>query len=128
MGKKKQDHRSNRAEYPSFDQLKTGKMAQVATEMPHYIYTLSLLGISQSKWTQTGQSSISTGELLPFTGHEEDDATHTEGVAFMPSRAAQTALIGYGKLMDRNTTASRTNNHHHGQMQRKGCDHSHSRF
>jgi len=43
----------------------------------------ALLGISETRWTQTGQRRISTGELLLFFGYEEDHALHTEGVTLM---------------------------------------------
>ena len=64
----------------------TGKVAHEAAEMTHY--KLALLGISETRWTQAGQRRIPTGELLLLSGHEEDDASHTEGVPFMLSRAA----------------------------------------
>ena len=54
----------------------TGKTAQVAAEMTRY--KLTLLGISETRWAQAGQRRISTGELLLFSGHEEENALHTE--------------------------------------------------
>jgi hypothetical protein len=37
-------------------------------------------------WTIT---TIATGELLLYSGHEDENAAHTEGVAIMISRTAQ---------------------------------------
>ena len=71
----------------------TGKTAQVAGEITKY--KLSLLGISETRWTQTGQRRIDTEELLLFPGHEEEDAPHTERVVFMLSRVGQMALLGW---------------------------------
>ena len=71
----------------------TGRMAQVAAEMTKY--KLALLGIIKTSWTQTGQRRISKGERLLFSGHEEQNASHTEGVAFVLSRVAERALIGW---------------------------------
>ena len=71
----------------------TGKTAQVATEVRNY--NLSILGISESRWTGSGQRRLITGELLLFSGHEQEDAPHTQGVALMLSRTGQRALIGW---------------------------------
>ena len=71
----------------------TGKTAQIATEMKRY--NLTLLGISETHWTQSGQKRINTGEMLLYSGHEEDNAPHTEGVALMLSGPAQRALLGW---------------------------------
>ena len=70
-----------------------GKTAQVAAEMRRY--KISILGISESRWTDSGQKTLSTGELLLYSGHEEENGPHTQGVAFMLSKAAQGALIGW---------------------------------
>ena len=58
-------------------------------------YRLDILGISESRWTGSGQRSLATGERMLFSGHEEEDAPHTYGVALM-SKTAQRALIGWG--------------------------------
>ena len=82
----------------------TGKTAQVAAEMRNY--NLALLGVSETRWTQTGQRRLLSGEMLLFSGHEEDNAPHTEGVALMLSRSAQSALIGWEAHAPRIITAS----------------------
>ena len=82
----------------------TGKTAQVAAEMRNY--NLALLGVSETRWTQTGQRRLLSGEMLLFSGHEEDNAPHTEGVALMLSRSAQRALIGWEAHGPRIITAS----------------------
>ncbi|VDP82671.1 unnamed protein product [Schistosoma mattheei] len=53
---------------------------------------LEVLGISKTHWTQVGQQR---GELLLYSGHEEQNAPHAEGVALMLSKQAQNALIGW---------------------------------
>lgn len=73
--------------------FETGKTAQVASEMRRY--NLDLLGISESRWTGAGQKKLATGELLLFSGHEEANATHSQGVALMLTKMAQRALIGW---------------------------------
>ncbi|KAK7110430.1 hypothetical protein V1264_014307 [Littorina saxatilis] len=73
--------------------FETGKTAQVAAEMRNY--NLSILGISESRWTGSGQRRLVTGDMLLFSGHEEEGAPHTRGVALMLSKTAQRALIGW---------------------------------
>lgn len=71
----------------------TGKTYQVATEMKNY--NLTLLGVSETRWTQSGQKRLASGEMLLYSGHEEENAPHTQGVALMLSKEAQRALIGW---------------------------------
>lgn len=71
----------------------TGKTFEVATEMRNY--NLTLLGISETRWTQSGQTRLASGEMMLYSGHEEDNAPHTQGVALMLSKEAQRALIGW---------------------------------
>ena len=84
--------------------FETGKTAQVAAEMRNY--NISILGISESRWTDSGQKRLATGEMLLFSGHEQENAPHTQGVAFMLSKAAQKALIGWEAHGPRLITAS----------------------
>ena len=56
---------------------------------------LTILGISESRWTGSGQRKLSIGELLLFSGHEAGDSPHTQGVAVMLSKSAQGALTGW---------------------------------
>ena len=56
--------------------------------------------------TQSGQKILMSGELLIYSGHEDDYAPHTEGVALMLSRAAQRALIEWEAHGPRIITAS----------------------
>ena len=81
-----------------------GKTAQVAAEMRSN--NIELLGLSEVRWLQAGQARLATGELLLYSGHEDDKAAHTEGVAIMLSRKAQQALIGWEAHGPRMITAS----------------------
>uniref|UniRef100_A0A8C4XXD4 Endonuclease/exonuclease/phosphatase domain-containing protein n=1 Tax=Gopherus evgoodei TaxID=1825980 RepID=A0A8C4XXD4_9SAUR len=82
----------------------SGKTAQVAAEMRSN--NLTLLAISEIRWTQAGQRRLLTGELLLYSGHEESDAPHTQGVGFRLSKQAQRALIGWEAHGSRIITAS----------------------
>ena len=88
--------------------FEAGKAAQVAAEMRNY--NISILGISESRCTDSGQKRLTSGELLLYSGHEEENGPHTQGVAFMLSKAAQGALIGWEAHGPRLITATfRTN-------------------
>ncbi|VDO53775.1 unnamed protein product [Schistosoma margrebowiei] len=71
----------------------TGRAFQIAAEMKRY--NLEVLGISETHWTQVGQQRLTSGELLLYSGHEEENAPHTQGVALMLSKQAQNTLIGW---------------------------------
>ena len=55
-------------------------------------YKLSLLGVSETCGTQTGPVKLHSGETSIYSGHLEENATHT-GVVFMTNKTAQRALI-----------------------------------
>ncbi|VDP23550.1 unnamed protein product [Schistosoma margrebowiei] len=70
----------------------TGRVFKIAAEMRRY--NLEVLGISETHWTKVGQR-LGSRELLLYSGHDEEDAPHTQRVAFMLSKQAQKALIGW---------------------------------
>ena len=51
-----------------------GKTTQVAAEMRRY--NITVLGLSETRWLQAGQKRLATGELLLYSGHDEDKAAH----------------------------------------------------
>jgi hypothetical protein len=57
-------------------------------------YNITLLVLSETRWLQAGQLRLATGELLLYSGHEDENAENTEGVAIMLSRKVQKALNG----------------------------------
>ncbi|VDP64144.1 unnamed protein product [Schistosoma curassoni] len=65
----------------------TRKISQIATEMRRY--NLAVLGISETHWTQAGQQRLATEEMLLYSGHEDENASHTHGVALMLSKVAR---------------------------------------
>ena len=68
----------------------TSKAAQVANEMRRY--DIAVLGICESRWNGAGRITPATGELLVYSGHDNEQHTHTEGVAFMMSKLATKSL------------------------------------
>ncbi|VDP47982.1 unnamed protein product [Schistosoma curassoni] len=71
----------------------TGRAFQIAVEMRRY--NLEVLEISETHWTQVEQQRLTSRELLLYSGHEEENAPHTQGIALMLSKQAQNALIGW---------------------------------
>ena len=84
--------------------FQTGKTIQVSTEMNNY--KLEIMGISEARWTQSGRMRLLSGEMILYSGHEEEGAPHTEGVALMLSRTAQKVLDSLGSSWARIMTAS----------------------
>ena len=64
-----------------------GRTIQVTREMKNY--KIGVLGLSETRWIQTGQLRLSSGEQLLYSGHTEDGAPHTEGMALMLAPQAQ---------------------------------------
>jgi len=91
--------------------FETGKTAQASTEMRRY--NIAVLGLCETRWTQSGQIRLSTRETLLYSGHEEDNSPHTEGVGLMLSAEATASLIEWTPVSSRIVLArfrSRTRN------------------
>ncbi|VDP43693.1 unnamed protein product [Schistosoma margrebowiei] len=56
---------------------------------------LVVLRISETHWTQDGQKRIDSGEILLYSGHEKENAPHTQGVALMLHKEACKAHVGW---------------------------------
>ena len=69
----------------------SGRAFQVAREMRNY--KIGVLGLSETRWLQTGQPRLSSGEQLLYLGHIEVGAPHTEGVALMLAPEAGLPLL-----------------------------------
>ncbi|VDP42339.1 unnamed protein product [Schistosoma margrebowiei] len=71
----------------------TGRVFRIAAEMRRY--NLKVLEISETNWTQVRQQRLTSGELLLYSGHDEENAPHIQEVELMLSKQAQNALIGW---------------------------------
>ena len=71
-------------------------------------YKLGVLGLSETRWLQSRQLRLSSGEQLLYSGHAEDGASHTESVALMLAPEAHAALIGWEPVNSRIITAKFT--------------------
>ncbi|VDP38057.1 unnamed protein product [Schistosoma margrebowiei] len=59
----------------------TGRALQIAAEMRRY--NLEVLVINETHRTQVGQQRLTSGELLLYSRHEDENAPHTQGVALI---------------------------------------------
>ncbi|VDO65910.1 unnamed protein product, partial [Schistosoma curassoni] len=71
----------------------TERVFQIAAEMRRY--SLEVLEITETHWTQVGQQRLASEELLFYSDHEEKYAPHTQEVVLMSSKQAQNSLIGW---------------------------------
>ena len=58
----------------------SGKVAQLAVEMRRY--RLEILGVSEARWNQFGQTELATGELFIYSGKGNKDDVHERVVGF----------------------------------------------
>ena len=72
---------------------------------------MAVLGLSETRWTQAGRIRLATGETVLYSGHEEQNAPHTQGVAIMISKEAQRALISWEPINSRLISANFRSNH-----------------
>ena len=81
----------------------TGRIAQIAAEMRNY--SLTILGLSETLWSQTGKVKLSSREVLLYSGHNRENAPHMEGVGIMISTTAARSLIDWKPVSSRIITA-----------------------
>ncbi|GFR63287.1 craniofacial development protein 2-like [Elysia marginata] len=69
------------------------KTAQIVKEM--HRYRLHMLEISETHWNQSAQKTLSTGELLTFSGNVKE-RPHREGVGIILDKSTQktTKMMG----------------------------------
>ena len=61
----------------------------------------------RNEGTQSGQVRLNTGEIIMYSGHEEEDAHHTERMGLMLSHEAHNALISWEAVGPRFITRSK---------------------
>ena len=80
-----------------------GKAQSIANEMK--AYEISILGIAEARWNEAGQTQLASGETIIYSGHLDENATHSEGFVIMISKEAQITLIGWEPVSARIITA-----------------------
>ena len=84
--------------------FESGKTLQLGREMHNH--NLVLLGLRETWWKQSGQLRLTTGEIVLYSGHEQNSAPHTEVVALLLTDETQKSLIGWEARELRFITAS----------------------
>ena len=77
----------------------TGKCAQVIREMSRL--KLDVLGIAECRWNGAGEVKMGTGELVLYSGMQEEDAIHEKGVAIILSSRVKDCLIEWEPVSER---------------------------
>ena len=67
----------------------TGKLGQVTSEMRRY--SLTLLGVSECRWTDSGKMKTAIGETFIYSGRR--DGQHREGVGIVMKRGIEKCLL-----------------------------------
>ena len=80
-----------------------GRCANISKEMKEY--NIDILGLCETRWIQAGQTRLSTGETIIYSGHEDSNAPHTQGVAVMMSEKASKSLVGWEPVSARQMVA-----------------------
>ena len=81
-----------------------GKVAQLAAEMRRY--RLEILGVSEARWNQFGETELAIGELFIYSGNENKDDVHERGVVIVLSGRAKKCLVEWEPIYDRIITAT----------------------
>ena len=77
----------------------TGRCAQVAAEMNRY--NIEVLGLCEVRWNTFGKVTLSTGQVLLYSGKENEEDPHEAGVGIMLSKKASKSLIEWEPISDR---------------------------
>jgi hypothetical protein len=56
---------------------------------------MELIGISEKRWTGNGKIKLATGEIIIYSGNQQENAVNSKGVAFLMSGKATKALIAW---------------------------------
>ena len=62
----------------------SGKATQIAKEM--HKYNIEVMGLSETRWISTEKTILATGEVVLYSGHQDEDSPYTERVAFMMTK------------------------------------------
>ena len=76
----------------------TGRCAQAARQMQRYN-----VGMCEVRWTGQGETKLQTGEMLLYSGKNEE--RHEAGVGILLSKKAANGLLEWNFVSDRIITA-----------------------
>ena len=75
----------------------SGKIAQVAREM--ITYNIKVLGLCETRWNGAGQTRLSSGDTIIYSGHEDLDHIHSQGVALLMTTEATRAQMEWEPIL-----------------------------
>ena len=75
----------------------TGKLAQVIKEMESY--NLELIGVSETRWTGSGNRQLATGHQIMYSGRTDDH--HSKGVAIITTKQVHKCLLEWKPVNER---------------------------
>jgi endonuclease/exonuclease/phosphatase family metal-dependent hydrolase len=75
----------------------TGKLAQAVNELNRY--NLTLMGVTEARWTGTGKQKLNTGEVIIWSGRSDND--HREGVAIIISKSKANTVLQWKPVNER---------------------------
>jgi hypothetical protein len=52
----------------------SGKPAQIAKKI--HKHKIEVMGLSETRWISTGKTILTTGEVVLYSGHQEEDSPH----------------------------------------------------
>ena len=81
----------------------TGKVHQIAREMKPL--GLSILGVSQTRWTGAGKVRIVTGEMVLYSGLTGNNAKHMKGITLILSKETDKSLKEWEQISEHIITA-----------------------
>jgi len=70
-----------------------GKDEMISMEMDRI--KVQLLGLSEVRWLGSGEKILKDGKKIIYSGHEDQNARHTQGVALMLSKGIKSSLVSW---------------------------------
>ena len=64
-------------------------------------YNIMVLGLCEVRWNGSGQTQLTSGETIIYSGHEDTEHAHTQGVALMMSPETTKTLIAWEPVSSR---------------------------
>ena len=89
----------------------TGKLAEISREMDKM--KVEILGLSETRWNQSGEHQTSDGKLLLYSGMPEEDDDHVRGVGVLISRKMKDHLVEWLPVSERLMKARFKTKHRH---------------
>ena len=75
----------------------TGRLAQAVKEMTNY--NLTMLGVTEARWTGTGRQKLNSGEVVIWSGRQDNN--HQAGVALIIGRKYASTLLQWKPISER---------------------------